>query len=159
MAQTPNRLQPDTSLADNLALANDNSDKAIQDISDLGAKFSTGASGSVTITAGTMAYFIIGMQDVQGAYVKDQLPLGPRYDVSIDVNDSGHFLPDGVSVTSAMRKTVVTQRVFKTSRNNFANEKATYVIEIYNNDASDHTYYISVDAYYQQASNQGGVFR
>lgn len=159
MAQIPNRLDPTTSYDDNLALLNDNADKTIQDMADLGAKFSTGASGTCTIAAGGWFAFTVGMQDSIGIYVKDQFPINPRCDVWVDTQDDAHYLPDGASVTTAQGKTIVVVRTSKTSRNNFTTEKATYFVTIHNLDSSPHTYYIACDNYYQQSSNQGGVYR
>jgi len=142
-----------------LAYVNDNFDKVVSDIGDLGAKFSTGVTGSCTVAANNWFAFTVAIQDTIGIYVKNKFPIGPRLDIAVDTNDADHYLPDGDSVTVAQGLTVVNVRVSKTSRNNFATEKATYFVTIHNFDVSSHTYYISADTFYQQSANQTGVFR
>lgn len=159
MPQTPHRIMPDTPDVDKWGLVNDNFDKAVQDMSDLGAKFTGSGSASVTIAAGSFFYYIISMRDTAGGYVKDRFPITLRYDLAIDVNDSDHYIPDGTALTATQRRTLTTTRILKNSRNYFTDEKATATVGIYNDDTVDHTYYFLFDIYYQQAANQGGIFR
>jgi hypothetical protein len=158
MPQIPHRLQPDTPYPDTLALINDNFDKTVQDINDFGARFSSSASGSVTVAANSWIALTIAMNDVKGNYTKDKMPLGPRADVAVDVNDEDHMLPYGSAVTTAMGMSIVTVRVAKTSRNTSVNEKATVFIVIHNLDAAPHDYFFVSDTFYMD-SNIEGVFR
>jgi hypothetical protein len=156
MAQTPHRLQPDTPLPDNLAYINDNFDKAVSDINDLGAKFSSVGSASFTLATGGLQTITVDVSDVHPQYQANKMQIVPRMEMFVDVNDDDHIFPYGGSLTLAQQQAVVSVYPQRRARTGFV---AMFTVLVYNFDVSGaHTYYINVDESYFY-SPQGGVFR
>lgn len=159
MPSTPNRLQPDSSLADNFALANDNFDKAVQDISDLGARFSSVASSSSTLASGTSLQAAVSVSDTANSsqFTAGSLQIVPRIKVYVDTDaDSNYLLGfSGGSLTTEQKNCMVSIWPNRTYPNGTL---AAFIIMFHNYGASSHTYYWTVDVSYVQ-SPRTGYFR
>ena len=156
MATIPNRLQPDTPLADNLALINDNFDKTVQDFGDMGAKFTNVYSLTVgPVAASSGAATTINFVDSSNQYAAGKVEFVPRVQVYVDVNDPTYVLPSGGSLTLAQANADVIVRVAKSLSSIVT---AVIVITIRNYDTNPHTYYMTYDASYK-SSPPAGNFR
>lgn len=137
MASLPNRLFPDTPLEQNLALINDNFEKAVQDIGDLGARFSSVASFSAFVPAGLLLTQTIGLTDSTNRYVQGSLQIVPRVDVFED-NDADDTYLVGYSNSQSATALVSVYVQRRPSGSNIAD----FTISILNTDAIAHTYYV-----------------
>lgn len=160
-AISPNRLQPDTSYADNIALINDNFDKVVTAVNDIGVKnYGTGTYSAQTLAAGALVALTLNIVDTKNQYTTDAIAVTPRWQIFVD-NDANYnyLLPAGSSMTSAEQNVQFSwwqTRVVPTGSP--SNTKAVLYAILKNNDASSHTYYISVDLYFGD-SPQTGLFR
>ena len=155
MAQVPHRLQPDTRIEDNLALINDNTDKLISNIGDLGANKTGGFSVTVNIASGGFYYIVVGVRssDNFASQVNNTL-VWPMLDIFVDTDaDYNYILPNGSSLTTGQQQLMVTTRVAKTAETNFADEIATVFYQLYNLDTVDHTYYLYGRAGFMPSNN------
>ncbi len=157
MPSTPNRLQPDSSLADNLALANDNFDKAVQDVGDLGAKFSGNFFILFTIAAGSWSTTTVNISDSRAQYRRDSLPFQPRIDLWVDTDntDASNYFNSGNTLTSAQRNLMVNIVPIKTVIQVLPTDVASYAFQIRNFDTSSHNYYVRGDDWYLQSPITG----
>lgn len=158
MASTPNRVSPDSKFSDSLALINDNADKSVQDSGDLGAKFSTSASYSVTLAAGTQNSQPVGVTDSKAAYVAGRMQIVPRVDVFVDNDLNYLYLLAGYvgsSLSAGQANAMVSVSVARSASSGTA---ATFLVQIRNFDAAGHTYYVYVDESYM-SSPPTGYFR
>lgn len=153
MATTPHRLDPSNSLANNYALANDNFAKAVQDISDLGAKFSTVGSVSATVTAGSLYTIVANVNDTTNLFVAGRLQIVPRVETFVDNNNNDNYILGlGGSLSAGQANAQVSVWI---ARRPTSAAVATFVYQIRNSDAISHTYYISVDESYISSPTTG----
>lgn len=157
MPSQPNRLQPDTSLANNLALINDNADKSVADISDLGAKFSDVFFTSITVAAGTWYRILVSLADDRSQYRQGLLPFSPRVDIWVDTDNTDNSLLHNPTstLTAEQLNCLVTVRVVRTTYVVVPTNIGTFEIIIKNFGASSHTYYIRGDAWFMQSPISG----
>lgn len=160
-AISPNRIQPDSPYSDNLALVNDNFDKVVSAVNDIGAKLSsTGVFNMITILPGSFVTLSTNILDPKNEYIVDRTTVIPRYQIFIDNNnDYNYLLPEGASLTSAQKNMSFgwwQARVVPTGSP--ATTKAVIYGIIRNYDAVSHTAFITIDAGYFSAPVTG-VFR
>jgi hypothetical protein len=150
--QQPNRLFPDTPLQDNLALINDNADKAVQDISDLGAKFSSLGSFSVTIPAGQTLYpYTLATINVSNtSYVPGRLQIVPRFAIYVD-NDMNSAYLLGYANSQSNKAVIGTYIQQSPSIGSVADN----AISIQNMDSVSHVYYVYWDESYVDSPRTG----
>lgn len=153
MPQVPNRLQPDTPLADNLALINNNADNAVQDIGDLGAKFSTVGTISATVAAGNMFSFSVGVTDDKSPYSVGNLQIVPRVEAWVDNDRNDDYLFEyGGSLSAEQQNALMS--VWVARRPNPGNV-AQFAVQVKNFGALPHTYYFAVDESYMNSPPVG----
>ena len=164
MATTPTRLQKGTSLDDAYALLNDNFEKVIQDIRDLGADLSTEGLHTLTLAAGTLNSFVFtltseGQASDSAHQVFTQKPvsavtgIAPMMDIFVDVdNDDTHRFPGGSALTSNQ---LALYAICNVSNTGYLNSLAAWVIQINNRDSGGHTYYIHTKAGYLPVPAEG----
>lgn len=160
MPQIPHRLQPDTSLEDNLALINDNTDKTAQDMADFGAKFSTTANLTVPLTASSFAWYTLNFIDSTKTYRPGYTQVIPRFRVYVDTNnDNNYWAPGGASLTLAQNSYRLVWYDDYQYDGTVANAVGRANLQVSNIDTvSSHTYYITIDLSYIN-SPATGVFR
>lgn len=145
----PHRLQPTTSLTDNLAYANDNFDKLVNDIGDLGAKAtSTGSTGAQVVTAGSSLNLRVGIlapiDPPSHIYDDGIVSIVPRIAVFIDNDNNSAFIhPSGGSLSSDQLLTMVNCYVDFTPA---TGTLGSFVVTVKNFGASSHTYYVYYSA-------------
>ena len=153
MGLIPHRLSPETPYPDTVALLNDNFDKIVSDIGDLGGKFSTTASYSVTIAAGGMNTATVGVTDPRSLYVAGRLPITPRVEVFVDNNnDDNYLLGYSGSLSADQSNALVSVWI---QRRASSGTVATFTIQIKNFGASPHTYYVVADESYTASPPTG----
>lgn len=153
--QIPHRIQPDTPDVEKWALVNDNFDKTVQDIADLGAKFSSVANFTATVPAGGTNFGSVSVTDDLNQYVVGATQIVPRVQIHVDTDDDAHAHPNGSSITAAQKNADIIVRV---DRRPPVGSIAVYYITIRNFDSSSHTYYVSTDLSYN-SSPVTGIFR
>lgn len=161
-AISPNRLQPDSPLKDNVAYINDNFDKVVTAVNDVGSKLSdVGTFSVVNVQAGNRVILTTNVTDEKDEYIADRLSVFPRYQIFIDTNnDYNYLLPDGASISGTGSTNMSfgwwQARVIPTGSP--ANTKAVVYAIIRNYDTVDHLAYISLDVGYMSAPLEG-IFR
>ena len=168
-SQPPHRLNPDTPLDQNLALINDNFDKVVQTVGDLGAR----TSSTTTVTFASVAagggfqqgIILIGPASTTPSFGSTISTAGtdsgasaltPQMDIYVDTDNNAAFLfPFGASLSAAQVNFtfgVVASSTIPT------NTLAYFIINGYNRDVGAHTYFVHVRAAYLPAAPTG-VFR
>jgi hypothetical protein len=156
MPTPPHRLQPDTSLADNLALINDNFDKVVSDMVDLGARFSSVGRIQASVVAGTSVCITLGLIDTLNQYQPGRLQIVPRLETFVDndLNDN-YLLGYTNSLTTGQQNVLVLPWP---QRRPGVGDVADVGVFIHNFDVANHVYYCYVDESYM-ASPPVGNFR
>lgn len=164
MASTPTRLQKGTSLDDAYSLLNDNFEKVVQDIRDLGANIST--EGLLTLTVGATSLasvvFTLTSQGQSSDSVHEVFTQGPvsavtgiapELDIFVDVdNDEGHRFPGGASLSSGQLNLYA---ICNVSNTGYINSLGAWLIQLNNRDSSSHTYYIHTQCGYLPVPAEG----
>lgn len=156
-AISPNRLQPDSPLKDNIAYINDNFDKTVQAINDLGGKQFGGASYSASIAPGYMNTQVVDVTDTRNQYVAGNTPINPVVKVYVDVDaDDDYLIGFGGSLTSGQADAMISVWVF----NGYSTGTVgNFLIQIANRDAIDaHIYYVYLNNYAFNTPTTG-IFR
>lgn len=155
-AISPNRLQPDTPLKDNIAYINDNFDKTVQAINDLGASLFNEASTSVSIASGYTHHIFVPVIDTINRYTPGNTPIIPLVKIYIDVDaDDTYIFPIGSSLNSSQADSTVSVW----SLNGYTSGAiGGYNLDIHNFSADTHTYYIYVNNFVFDSPNTG-IFR
>lgn len=168
MSVPPSRLQVGTSVPDAYALINDNFDKIVQDIRDLGANLSTTGSVTFSALAASSVSSAVFTLTSQGAIsdsanqVYTLLPVSsvsgvaPQVDIYVDNDNNAAYLwPNGASLSPGQLSIfpIVTPVV-----TGYTNSLAAWVITMNNRDASPHTYYVKTRCGYFP-SGPTGYFR
>lgn len=157
MAEAPNKLSPDVPLPDTIALINDNFDKTIQNIGDLGAKSTNIALVTFgSVAAGASFNNVVHMVNQNATYsgpivsatsnISGVSALTAAADVYVDNDNNANYLyPLGSSLTSPLLNVLfsITQS-YTTPQGTLA----TIVISGRNKDSSAHTYYFHLRASY-----------
>lgn len=168
MAQIPPHiLNPGTPLAQNLTLINDNFDKAVQNLADLGANVTSTALVSFTLAAtSTSAQSVAIISNGQSTnapyYVTTQQPvasisaLAAQADIYVDNDNNANYLWPMGTLLSSGQLALFTSVTPASAR--YTNTVGTYIIVINNRDSSPHTYYIHTRAGYLPGAATG-VFR
>ena len=152
-AISPNRLQPDTPLKDNLAYINDNMDKTVQAINDLGGKIFDGASYSVSVAAGATATFGVSVIDSKNIYTAGRTPILPVIKTYVDNNNDDDYIL-GISTSSVAPYMVSVWSYY----GYIPGAIAVWVVHIHNFDASSHTFYNTLNNY-AFSTPATGIFR
>jgi hypothetical protein len=167
MATTPNRLQVGTTFDQAIPLLNDNFDKAVQDIRDLGASTAT----SIWVPIGPVASGAVAAQTVTLA--SSSKPTGSPFElltqksagavavaqyfalIYIDSQAADHLWLVGSALTAEQSNF---QCMINASNTTFNGSLAAWTIEILNRGASAHTYYVQIGAWYVPVTAPG-LFR
>lgn len=149
--QPPHKLNPETPLADNLALINDNNDKIVQNITDLGVQNSNTITVTFAgVTAGSafnqIVYLVGSKQTVTGTNVvttsqniTGNTAMIPAIDLYVDTDNNSAFLwPYGASLTGGIN-TIISVPPTLTYPSGVA---GAIVISGRNKDVGSHTYYV-----------------
>lgn len=167
MPSPPHRIQPDTPQPEAYSLINDNFDKVIQDIRDLGANLSTTGIISVTVAASslTSVVYTLTSQGVTSSSVNQvftQSPasavsgIAPQLDIYVDTdNDITKLFPLGSGLTAGQ---VALYAIVTVSNTGYTNSLGAWFIEINNRDTVSHTYYLHTRCGYFP-SGRSGVFQ
>lgn len=144
-------IQIGTSQDDAYAIINDNFNKVVQDVRDLGANLSTTATYTATVASGAVdstlvALISMGTTTSYAVSVQTAKPesnvtgFAPQLDIYVDTdNDDTYLWPFGSSLTSNQRDmfpTIVPALI------EYDDTLVTWVITLNNRDASTHTYYV-----------------
>lgn len=161
--RTPHRLQVGTSYEDAISLLNDNFEKSVQDISDLGASEST----SVTFITGSLAsaatfsqiVYILpyGAAPAANSVILAAPALGlrgavPAVDIYVDNTTSGFLYPTGSSLTPGQLALTANVSVNLTTQ---GSGLASMVFNIRNCDSISHSYYITCKLIYLPEISNG----
>lgn len=161
-AISPNRLQADTPLKDNLAYVNDNFDKVVSAVNDVGSKLSdVGTFSVVNVQAGNRVILTTNVTDPKNEYIADRLSVFPRYQIFVDTpDDYDYLLPVGTAIagTGSTNMSFGWWQARVVPTGSPANTKAVVYAIIRNYDAVDHFAYISLDVGYLSAPLEG-IFR
>jgi len=155
MPQIPHRIT-DTPWEQAAPLLDDNFDKTVQDIGDLGAKFSQGMAiySTTSLSPGSMntASIDVTADPPDPHIVPGRLEIIPRVEVWEDNNlDDDYLVGYNNSQSDGCQVTVWVQR----RRSNDPDALATFTVQLFNNDSSSHTYYVKADVSYQPAPSTG----
>lgn len=160
--RTPHRLQVGTSYDDALALLNDNFEKSVQDVSDLGASESTTTTFSTgSIAAGGTYNKVINILAHGSTPAANSVILSspvvslrsaiPAMDIFVDGTTVVNLYPTGSALTSGM---LALNANISVNVTNQGSGLASAVINLTNLDAVAHTYDIAVKIIYiPQISN------
>lgn len=159
----PHRLQPDTPLPDNLARINDNFDKVVSDLSDLGAFTTTLVGiGPFVLGPGLHYAFAINLTDSTNRFPGGIGNITPRAEIYIDGVDDEDTWPilrdevagavDGFS-DNLVFQLLVSRRSFSSSSGNPV--RGTLIGMIRNDDVSSHVYTILIDSQFVKAAGSG----
>lgn len=153
---SPNRFTGDATWAQSMSTLNDNFDKSVQAINDIGGKFFSVATASKTITAGSVWSLSVGFNDTRNQYVASSTPIIPRIAPYVD-NDNvdGFQVGWGASLTAGQALVICTSWVYRGSS---TGNVAVATFQFHNLDSSSHTIYAYVDGAVF-ASPQSGYFR
>lgn len=161
-AISPNRLQPDTPYADNIAYINDNTDKLISAVNDLGMKrFGGGGSfGGISLAAGAIVSFSVNVVDTKNQYVVNQTVVNPQWQLFIDTdNNYNYLIPNGSLVTDAMKNLQFNWwQTTTVPTGSPADTKAVVYGIMKNNDSVSHVYYLYTEIFLID-SPVSGIFR
>ncbi len=161
----PHRFTGDITWSEARPLIDDNFDKVVQNVNDLGAKttssktitFSSVTTGSsfrdtvVILNPGaTSSYNYINLTSPETGL----LSATPMIDVYVDTNSSAFLWPNGASLTSAQRNLIIGVKKDLTNVDGIA----SFIISGRNNDTSTHTYYVTFRVAYFP-SPPSGLFR
>jgi hypothetical protein len=153
--QLPHRLSSETPYDQTISLINDSFDKSVQDMADLGAKFSSVASGSFTLGTNSMNSLVVGLSDPSKTYVSGSTQIVPRIDIFIDNNnDEAWRFARGASA-APIPILCTPGRIARTPA---SGDIAEYEFQFYNLDVSSHVIYYSVDSSFIQSASRG-IFR
>jgi hypothetical protein len=166
MAGVPHRLQIGTSFDQSIPLINDDFDKVIQDIRDLGANLSTVGLLNLTVPATSLVTSVFtltskGVVSTSANQVFTQVPaarvsgIAPQVDIYVDVdNDEAHRFPNS-SLTSGQ---LALYLIVTVSNSGYADSLGAYNIQVNNRDAVPHDYFIHTRCgYFPTAAD--GIFR
>lgn len=161
------KLQAGTSKEDAYSIVNDNFDKVVQDVRDLGANLSTEGNYSITVGATSIVSFVFTLTS-QGAtsdsvhQVFTQAPvssvdgIAPQIDIYVDNDlDLDYLWPFGASLSSGQQALFP---IVTPSLTSYENSVAAWSIVLNNRDAVDHTYYVYTKCGYFP-SGPTGFFR
>jgi hypothetical protein len=163
----PNRLQVGTTYEEAMPLINENFDKVVQDIRDLGANTSTDLVITKTVPATSLDSFVVtltskGVASSSVYQVITQKPvagisgLSPAVDIYIDTNnDLTKLFPYGSGLTSASRSLFP---IVTTLNTGFVDSVGAVLIQLNNRDSVTHTYYVHISCDYFPSPAQG-IFR
>lgn len=156
-AISPNRLQPDSPLKDNIAYINDNFDKTVQAINDIGGKLFSGASYNVSVAPGYMSTAHVTVTDTLNQYTAGSTPINPVVKVYVDVdNDDDYILGIGGLLSSGQADAMASVWVLNGYTTGHIGD---YIVQIANRDTIDvHTYYVYVNNF-SFNSPTTGIFR
>jgi hypothetical protein len=158
-AISPNRLQPSTPYADNIAYINDNFDKMVAAVNDLGMKrYGTGTYLVQTLAAGASIPYILNIVDTKNQYTLDEIAVLARWQIFVDNNNNySYLLPGGSSVYGTGLDDASfgwwQTRVVPTGSP--TDTKAVIYAILKNNDSVSHDYYVSIDAYFGNSPISG----
>lgn len=160
--RTPHRIQVGTSYDDALSLINDNFEKSVQDVSDLGASLSTTTNisiGSVAAGATFNQTVYVYNKDLTGltpsinlqGYANGLLAAVPMIDIYVDTQSADYLFPTGASLSSGQLALNVNAMLNKTASAGVA----SIVISGKNSDSSAHTYYATIQLAYFPETTSG----
>lgn len=150
MALPLQKLQIGTNLNDAYAIVNDNFDKVVQDIRDLGANLSTTGTTNATLGAGTLTPIVFTLtslgitsdsihQCFTTAPVSSVSGIAPQVDIYVDTEDADHLWPSGSALSVGQQNLYP---IVTPSLTGYTNSLAAWVISLNNRDSSSHTYYL-----------------
>lgn len=151
MSQPLTLLQIGMSQEDAYSAINDNFNKVVQDVRDLGADLSTEGNYSVTVPASNVSTAVftltsLGVTSASANQVFTTRPassvdgIAPQVDVYVDVDqDTDYLWPYGASLTTGQQSLFP---IITPSLSGYADSLAAWTIIINNRDVSDHTYYV-----------------
>lgn len=154
MPGVPNRFTAETTYPNLVTQLNDNMDKVVSDVSDLGAKFSSGyASYSVTIPAGGMHSQLVGVLDNRPQYQPGKVQIVPRCEAFVDTDgDDNYLLGYGASLSAEQ---LASMKSVTVERRASVGAVASLLIQIRNFGAVSHTYYVRTDDSYMNSPATG----
>lgn len=154
----PNRFTGDATWNDSMATLNDNFDKVVQDVNDIGVKFGGQGTTTVLINPNSPYATLVDITDTRPQYASGNTQIVPRIDAYIlNDNDENYRVGTGGLLSSGEAKVMMSCTVAKTPSTG-TNVVATFIIQYYNNDSAGHTIYVHIDNSYMN-SPQTGVFR
>lgn len=138
---------------------NENFDIISQNILDNSGEFSNVGTiaGGFTLSANDSQEIEINIVDYKDLYVANELPVIATLEIFIDTdNDYTYLYPLGSNLTNAIKHGIrVTHYQSRIVLNQDTNEKATYLINIHNDDSSSHDIYIYFRNYYVPTPEKG----
>jgi len=161
--RTPHRIQVGTEYDDALALLNDNFEKSVQDLSDLGASESTTTSFSTgSIAAGTTFNQVIYILPSGSSPAANSVILSapaislraavPAVDIFIDGTSLLDLYPTGSSLTPGQLALTANTSLNLTTQ---GSGLASMVVNIRNSDSVAHTYYLTCKLVYLPKTSNG----
>lgn len=161
--RTPHRLQIGTSYEDAISLLNDNFEKSIQDISDLGASSTTTTQFNTnSVAAGTTYNKTISILQAGSSPAADSIILTeranglrgamPAIDIYVDSTASDYLYPTGSSLSSGQQAVIANAHINITEQGSGI---ASLVFSLRNCDSSAHSYDIRLKLVYLPEVSNG----
>lgn len=98
MSFVPFRVQPSTSMTDNLNLINQNFNQVAETIDDFKPQTGT-ATGEITVLANSVYYLNVLAPEATSGFSRDSILFEPKMSFRIDTNDADHHFPHGQALT------------------------------------------------------------
>jgi hypothetical protein len=161
--RTPHRLQVGTSYEDAISLLNDNFEKSIQDISDLGASSTTTTQFNTnSVAAGATYNKTISILQAGSSPAADSIILTeranglrgamPAIDIYVDATGSDYLYPTGSSLTTGQQAVIANAHINITEQGSGI---ASLVFSLRNCDSSAHSYIVSLKLVYLPETSNG----
>ena len=161
--RTPHRLQVGTSYEDALALLNDNFEKSIQDISDLGASsttttlFTTGSVSAGATYNKTISILQAGSSPATDSIILTERANGlrgamPAIDIYVDSTGTDYLYPTGPFLTTGQQALIANAHINITEQ---GSGLASIVFNLRNCDSSAHSYTVSLKLVYLPEVSNG----
>lgn len=161
--RTPHRLQVGTSYEDALSLLNDNFEKSIQDISDLGASsttttlFTTGSVSAGATYNKTISILQAGSSPATDSIILTERANGlrgamPAIDIYVDSTGTDYLYPTGPFLTTGQQALIANAHINITEQ---GSGLASIVFNLRNCDSSAHSYTVSLKLVYLPEVSNG----
>lgn len=161
--RTPHRLQVGTSYEDALALLNDNFEKSIQDISDLGASSTTTTLFTTnSVAAGATYNKVISILQAGSSPAADSIILTdranglrgamPAIDIWVDSTGDDYLYPTGPLLSTEQQALIANAHINITEQ---GSGLASLVFSLRNCDSSAHSYTVNIKLVYLPEVSNG----
>ncbi len=156
MPSIPHRIHSEMSEAEKWALANDNWDKTVSDVSDLGARFSSVFRYAVTLAASGVHTQYVGVTDSRPSVIAGKLQIVPRLEVFVDNDLDDNYLAHlGGSLSASQSKIIYFPTIV---RRPTTGTVAGFLVTLNNWSPDSHDYYVYGDESYMDSPSTG-IFR